>query len=538
MKKLTRRSFLKKTQGFSALALSSVPLNAWEVLAQTLSTPSSSRGEPEPFSFASLQNLARQRAQAPYQPPLRPVPAVVARLGYEEWGEVLFDPQQALFREGPGKFPITLFPLGAYFPTPVRIYEVQTQGQTQIAREVLYSSQFFHIPPHSFAQQLPPDAGFSGFRVHTDRQDSQEWQYHDWVAFLGASYFRAIGDLDQYGLSARGIAINTAVEGETEEFPDFTRFYLGPETEKGLLVQALLEGPSITGAYQFLLTPQQGVTMEVKAFLFLRQDVKRLGLAPCTSMYWFSEKDKEKGEDWRPEVHDSDGLALWTGKGEQIWRPLNNPPYLHVSAFQDENPRGYGLLQRDRQFDHYLDGVFYDRRPSLWVEPLNDWGRGAVQLVEIPTREETSDNSVAFWVPAQPAKAGQTFELHYKLYWSSQPPEGEDLARCVATRLGLGGQVGRPAADHIIRKFVVEFKGENLKSIPPDIRPTALLWSSRGFFIDYRLTEPVPTSTPDHWRTQFSLDGVVGSDPVELRCLLHLDGRPLTETWLFQYFPF
>jgi periplasmic glucans biosynthesis protein len=233
-------------------------------------------------------------------------------------------------------------------------------------------------------------------------------------------------------------------------------------------------------------------------------------------------------------VHDSDGLALWTGTGERIWRPLNNPGRTVASSFGDDNPKGFGLLQRDRLFDHYQDGVFYERRPSLWVEPIGNWGKGAVQLIEIPTDDEIHDNIVAAWIPERPVKAGDEFKFVYRLHWQSAEPYPTPLAKCVATRLGNGGQPGtrRPQG---VRKFMVEFKGGPLENIPFGVKPEAVLSSSRGSF-SYVFTEAVPNDVPGHWRAQFDLTST-GSEPIELRCFLKAGDKVLTESWLYQYWP-
>ncbi len=259
------------------------------------------------------------------------------------------------------------------------------------AREIIYDQSYFEMPPDSIAKSLPQGAGFAGLRVQESRDGVLDWRKNDWVAFLGAAYFRAIGELRQYGLSARAVAIDVAVAGKPEEFPDFTKFYIDrAATGDSLTIYALLEGPSIVGAYRFVMTRSKGVIMDIDQTLFLRADIARFGLAPLTTMYWFSETKKETGIDWRPEVHDSDGLAMWTGTGEQVWRPLNNPPRIITSSFVDENPRGFGLLQRDRNFDHYLDGVYYDRRPSLWVEPSGPLGQGRDRTRRNPDRRRNS----------------------------------------------------------------------------------------------------------------------------------------------------
>jgi glucans biosynthesis protein len=304
-----------------------------------------------------------------------------------------------------------------------------------------------------------------------------------------------------------------------------------------ITVCALLEGPSIAGACRFRMTRGVGVVMDIEQTLFLRRPVARLGLAPLTSMYWFSETVKPTAVDWRPEVHDSDGLAMWTGAGERIWRPLNDPAALIVSAFKDESPKGFGLLQRDRTFDHYLDGVYYDRRPSLWVEPKGAWGKGAIQLVEIPTSDEISDNIVVAWVPDQPPAPGDGIDLSYRLHWLADEPYRSSLARCVATRLGRGGQPGQPRPDGV-RKFVVEFLGGPLAALPFGIKPEMALHASRGRITDYRIVEAVPDGVPGHWRAEFDLADAAGAEPVELRLQLTIGGAAASETWAYQYHPF
>ena len=489
-------------------------------------------GAPQPFSFERLQDTARRMAREPYVGPAHPSPEILEKIDYDAWGRIRFDTEAALFAKGPGRFPVTFFHLGRYFQKAVDIYLLDGDA----ARPILYDPATFDMPADSVARQLPPGAGFAGFRFQEARDGKLDWRKNDWAAFLGASYFRAIGELYQYGLSARGIALDPAVGGKAEEFPDFTKVFIGLEQDDTVSVYALLEGPSIAGAYKFLMTRGNGVVMDIEQALFLRNDIERFGIAPCTSMYWFSETRKPTAIDWRPEVHDSDGLAIWTGAGERLWRPLNNPAGVIVSSFVDENPRGFGLMQRDRVFDHYDDGVFYEKRPSLWVEPVGGWGKGAVQLIEIPTDDEIHDNIVAMWVPDAPARAGAEYHLRYKLHWLADEPYPGPLARCVATRLGNGGQPGqtRPKG---VRKFLVEFLGGPLASIPFGVKPEPVLWASRGAFTAYRLTEALPNGVVGHWRTQFDLV-VDGDAPVEMRCYLRAGDQVLTETWAYQHHPF
>jgi glucans biosynthesis protein len=439
----------------------------------------------------------------------------------------------ALNADGPGRFPVSFFHLGMFFQKAVEMNVVEGAA----AREIIYDQSYFTIPADSIARKLPQGAGFAGLRIQEPKGGALDWRRNDWVAFLGAAYFRAIGALRQYGLSARAVAVDVAVAGKAEEFPDFTKFYIdGSDSGDSLTIYALLEGPSVAGACRFVMTRGKGVTMDIEQALYLRADIARFGLAPLTSMYWFSETRKPTAVDWRPEVHDSDGLAIWTGTGERIWRPLNNPPRIIASSFGDDNPRGFGLLQRDRNFDHYQDGVYYDRRPSLWVEPRGQWGKGAVQLVEIPTDDEIHDNIVAMWVPEKPAAAGSDTVLAYRLFWEADEPFPTDLARVVATRLGNGGQPGLPRPKGV-RKFMVEFSGPPLVDLPFGVKPDAVLWASRGAF-SYVFTEAVPDDSPGHWRAQFDFTAGEGVEPVEMRLFLRQGDRILSETWMFQYHPF
>lgn len=497
-------------------------------------------GPAEPFQFDALKARARDLAAKPYIAPPRPSPEIVSKIDYGIHGSLRYRVDRAVNADGPGHFPVTFFHLGQYFQKSVRMFQL-TGGQ---AREIIYKPSLFDMPADSIARGVSDNAGFAGFRFQESREGQPnranngklDWKTNDWAAFLGASYLRAIGADYQYGMSARGLAIDTAVAGLTEEFPDFTDFYIENASDKAATVYALLSGPSVAGAYKFRLERGKGVTMDVEASLHLRQTVTRFALAPLTSMYWYSETNRTVSPDWRPEVHDSDGLALWTGGGERIWRPLNNPPRTTVSSFTDDNPKGFGLLQRDRNYGNYLDGVHYERRPSVWVEPKGDWGRGAVQLIEIPTDDEVNDNIVAAWVPTEPVKAGQTVEIAYRLHWQNDAPDPGPLARTIATHTGLGGEPGTTIRPKTNRKFIVEFIGGPLAMLPAGAIPEAILSTSRGRIGPRTFTEALANDVPGHWRTIFDVE-VTGSDPVELRLFLRSAGQILTETWAYQYHP-
>jgi glucans biosynthesis protein len=526
---LDRRNFMKlllAAQAFGALPASAAP-------------PGLRFGEAQTFSGEWLKAHAQELAAAPYNPPPRPDPQIVASIDYDLHGKLKYKSDFALYGDGhDSAFPITFMHVGQYFPKTVRMYAVEPSSEGGSAREILYDPDYFTIPSESVAARLPANPSrFAGFWLREPKAGTEDWRVAEpWVTFLGASYFRAKGELGQVGLSARGIAL-TPGSATPEEFPDFVAFWFlpAPPSARSVTVYALLDSPSVTGAYRFVMERTKGVVMDIEKTLFFRQPVERLGLAPLTSMYWYSETVKQAAIDWRPEVHDSDGLSMWTGGGEHIWRPLNNAAHITISSFADEHPRGYGLLQRDREFDHYLDGVRYDRRPSAWVEPLGDWGRGAVQLVEMPTDDEIMDNIIVYWRPENPPKPGDRIDLRYRLHWLADEPYPTPLGRCIATRLGRGGEPGQ-ARPFGVRKFLVEFLGGPLLELPSGVLPELVMWSSRGTLSGPR-AEAVPDDVPGHWRAHFDLT-VEGHEPVEMRLYLKAADKVLTETWLYQYHPF
>ncbi len=485
-------------------------------------------GEPVPFDYASLKGRARAAAAAPYQAPANRLPAEVRKLDWDHYQSIRFHPGHALWAGDRAAFSARFFHLGLFFELPVRIHEV-ARGH---AREIAYDPAMFdHRKSGLAGVDLPADLGFAGFRL-LHAADPER----DIVAFLGASYFRAVGAEKQYGLSARGLAIDTGL-ARAEEFPRFTDFWLERPAERSerLSVYALLDSPSIAGAYRFDIVPGATLTMDVDAALYPRKAIERIGIAPLTSMYQHGENDRRMAIDWRPEIHDSDGLALWTGNGERIWRPLVNPERLAYNAYLDENPRGFGLMQRDRDFANYQDdGAFYHRRPSLWVEPRGQWGKGQVALVEIPTVDETFDNIVAFWHPERVPQAGEELLYSYRLHWGSRTPGTPPLGRVVATHTGIGGVVGRPRT-YYARRFVVDFAGEAFARLPAKIEVEPVISASRG---ELEITSARPLVPIRGYRAMFDLKPTdERTDPVTLRLYLRAGAKPLTETWLYQWTP-
>lgn len=480
-----------------------------------------------PHDFDRLSRWARELAGRPWSLPPEATADALDRLDYDAYQKIRFRSERAVGREG--AWPVAPFHLHRFAAAPVGLNLVTDAG----ARPLAYDPALFAYTGELQPADFPADLGYAGFRVlHSDERPG------DWLAFMGASYFRSADPLNQYGLSARGLAVDTAVPGRSEEFPRFTDFWIDPRDAQRLVIDALLDGPSVTGAYRFAISRGESTVMETTARLFAREEVMQLGVAPLTSMYWFSESNRHAATDWRPEVHDSDGLALWTGSGERLWRPLNNPPHVATSSFLDDNPRGFGLLQRDRAFDNYQDdGVFYERRPSAWVQPLGDWGKGAVTLVEIPTDDEIHDNIVGFWAPQGGMAAGGEREWRYRLSWTAAPVVPAELGRTVATRLGRAGVPGqpRPAQGN---KYAVDFRGGRLIEFQSNDPVEPMVSCPRGRIDNPYALRVVGT---DRWRLVFDVYPPEGEEetgePLELRAFLAVGGTPLTETWAMQHRP-
>ncbi|KGJ05613.1 glucans biosynthesis protein [Paracoccus halophilus] len=485
-------------------------------------------GPAQPFSLETLRDMARSLAAESFTPMAKPDAAILEQIDYDAHGKIRFRKDRALWGGSAGDNAVQFFFPGRYFQEPVHIYVVQDGT----AREVPFSRDLFTIPADSPAQQLTKTDGFAGFSVQD--QDTRI----DWMAFLGASYWRTSGYSGQFGLSARGLALDTAIPDGPEEFPRFTRFWLEQGGDGAITTYALLESPRATGAYRIVSRRDQGVVQEISADIFLRRGVARLGLAPLTSMYWFGKHDRHVAADWRPEVHDSDGLEMLTGSGERIWRPLNNPPRIMANSFATSGPKGFGLMQRERDFDRYEDdGVFYDRRASAWVEPLEDWGEGAVTLIELPTDDETFDNIVAFWTPAEPAAAGREYRLNYRLSWLEDSPVPPVNARFRAVRLGKGGIPGQPRPADTV-KVVCDFEARGFEGLERGPLTRPIVSASRGMIGG---AAAYPIVDDEGWRALFDIDfsslAPEDDEPIDLRVFVEHDGRAMTETLILQFFP-
>lgn len=410
----------------------------------------------EAFSWERLVAMAQQRARAPFRE--TPPHPGAAKVDYDALHAARFRDERTLWGELPGATGVRFFPLSVNAAQPVTIATVEKGRATPLR----YDPAMFDMPAGNAVAALGTNAGFAGFRVMNAARDG------DWLSFLGASYFRAPSPQKQFGLSARAIAINTSLPGR-EEFPRFTHFWLERTGEASVTVYALLDGASITGAWRFAssLGPD-GVRQDVAAALFPRRPIEELGLMPMTSMFWYDQANRTQGTDWRPEIHDSDLLSIASADGSLHARPLINPTAPHFSAFTETNPRGFGLLQRDRDFDHYQDdGVFYDRRPSLWATPSQPLGAGQARIYAFPTDSEYVDNVAAYWTPDAPAHPGQRIDTAYRLDWSAaRAPAGSDIAIVQNVWRGRGSETGQ-------ERLVIDFAG-----LPTGAKPD--IWADSG----------------------------------------------------------
>ncbi|MEP5633888.1 MAG: glucan biosynthesis protein G [Tateyamaria sp.] len=507
---MLRREFLS-----AIAALAAAPSVSW---AQEADVPGLQLGDATSFSASDVIERAREMARRDYK--ARPlIPEAWQNLSYDQYRKIWFDARNALWENTDAPQRVDVFPPGLYYPQAVRTYVVE-DGQ---ARPMQFDLGVFDTTDKFPNVPTDDTLGYSGLRMRAELR--QPGIFEEYAVFQGASYFRGIGSDNVYGLSARGLALKTG-DQMGEEFPDFTHFWLErPKTgAPTIILHALLDSPSCTGAYRFAITPGQPLAMEVEAEIFARNTLTHVGIAPLTSMFLFDDTDRQRFNDFRPAVHDSDGLMIHNGAGEVIWRPLANPTSLQISSFSDMNPRGFGLMQRARSFGDFNDlEALYHRRPGLWVTPGEGWGRGHVQLIEIPADLEIYDNIVAFWRPSADIEAGTSHRMTYRLDWGSDPaPKAAMPLRVINTAAG-----GRPEGGRI---FALDF--ENAAHVPQDVsKIERLVRSSAG-----EVTEGIVQRNPATGGPRLAFTFKPGDARwAEFRAQLRLDGEALSEVWLYRW---
>jgi glucans biosynthesis protein len=483
------------------------------------------------FDFNDVIAKAKALAQRAYQAPPG-IPQALRNLSYDQYQGIRFRPDRSLWRASGSNFQVMLVPPGLYYTQIVTINVVDAEG----VHEVPFHRADFDFASPDVKKLVPNDLGYAGFKLTFPWSDSSGVTSHQFLVFAGVSYFRAVGRDNVFGLSARGIAVDTGLPSG-EEFPSFTEFWLvrPSPTARTAQLYGLLEGKSLAGAYWFIVTPGAATVLRVGAVLFPRTTIQLAGIAPLTSMFYYGENTPRPPGEWRPQVHDSDGLLLHDGStGEWLWRPLINPRRLTMDQLQTQRLGGFGLIQRQTSFTDYEDpGALYGRRPSAWVEPRGDWGKGGVELVQLPARNETSDNIVAFWTPAAEPKAGERLSFSYRLSFGSESVAGEPMGRAAKTYVGNGNVMGGGDVAGAYR-VIVDFEGGPLAELQPDAAVDAVITPEDGGQV---LEHHVEYLQPAHrWRLSILARPASGKS-LALRAFLKHGGATLTETWTYRLPP-
>ncbi len=480
----------------------------------------------------SIIDAARTSATESYEQDDHGLNSKLKEIDYTTYRSIRFKPEQSLWH-GENDYELQFFHPGFLYEYPVTIHTI---GESNKPERLAFNSDMFNYDGSAsgLAGLTDEKSGFAGFRVHYPIKNEE---YKDeFAVFLGASYFRLVGKNQVYGISARGLAIDTAL-AKGEEFPHFTEFWIiEPSKGKPITIYARLESPSVAGAYKFVIQPDVDTSVKVESWLFARDDVNKLGIAPFTSMFLYGENTEKRHDDYRPEVHDSDGVLMVTHADEEIWRPLTNPARLQVTSLSDANPKGFGMLQRDGKWDNYLDAeANYHLRPGLWVTPEAGFEKGRLEVVEIPTKSEIHDNIVAFWTPEKPFKAGESLYFAYELKTVEQNPFVSELASVVRTRQGkavLPGDEFKDDALSTTRQFSVDFIA------PSDIAfdnesMKLVVQGTNGTISQQRL---YPVADGQEWRATFFVKPKE-KQTVDMRAYIEKDGKRVSEVWNYVYQP-
>lgn len=484
------------------------------------------------FDLDALGARAKALAATPWKPPAAAANARATALSYDDYRDIRFRPDASIWRDAGLPFELQFFSVGRGFTHAVRTHEI-VNGEER-ALVVPRSAFSYGRASAAFTGQQGAGADVAGFRVHTALNNPA---YKDEViVFLGASYFRAVGAGQHYGLSARALAVDTVGGNGPEEFPSFTAFWLERPAKDAtsLTVYALLEGPRVTGAYRFVVRPGVTTEVDVSAQVFLRTNAKTpvatLGIAPLTSMFLGGENQPHQlyGEtDFRPEVHDSDGLQVESADGEWLWRPLINPRHAFVTSMvMPRGVRGFGLMQRDRRFYSYEDPeARYDQRPSVWIVPKGDWGGGRVELLQFDTPDETNDNIAAYWVPGTLPPPGEPLAFAYTMRWQGDGLQRPPGAWVEQSRIGRSYET--PAAGEV--QFNVDFAGPSLAGDTP---PEPVVNVGSHARVRIATVHALP-GEPRRWRLTLKVQRLDPAQPTELRAFLRRGNDTLSETWTY-----
>lgn len=516
----------------------------WAIISLTLAifpVRGFARLESAEVSLDYVAKKAEQRAHKPFHSPRADLPEVLRadKLDYDKYREIEFRHDKALWAAEELPFRVEFFHPGYLYQEPVRLNEF-TLTHVQPIRFV---QDFFNYRKLHLAHQVPADTGYAGFKVLCPLNGSDHWD--ELGAFIGASYFRLLGKGQRYGQSARGLALDCGEPDRPEEFPIFTDWWLGKphKDDEELRLYAILDSVSCVGAYSFLIRPGESTIADVEAVLFFRdpaqvhavdaqrKPLKSVGIAPLTSMFWFGDASERKFQDYRRGVHDSDGLLIRMGNGETLWRPLNNPAQMRHQRFAAKDLKGFGLLQRDRDFGDYQDLYnLYHQVPSVWVEPHGHWGDGEINVVELSTHYEGLDNIVAYWDPKITPQPFQPYRFAYTMYWTRETDLKLSPNKVTATR------IGDDPRDPQARQFAIDFSGPKLQALPENTAPESVASCSDNATIAEN--QVVRNGYNNTWRVMLKLQPKAGNkDPVDLRCTLKRGEEVLSETWTYLWSP-
>ncbi|WP_156375555.1 glucan biosynthesis protein D [Methylobacterium sp. Leaf125] len=469
-----------------------------------------------PFQPGLVTDLARALAKRPYAAPrIDDLPDALTGLNREQYAAIRTRPGSAVWAEAGLGFTLEPLHRGSVFRSRVALALVEDG----VVRALPYDPARFETEGVALPA-FKDDPGYSGFRL---RARFRGGELSDFAMFQGASFFRLLAAGQGFGVTARALTLRPA-DAKGEEFPEFRAIWIERPGPGGpLVLHALVDSPSAAAALRMSLRPGDASLCDVEGTVFARAAIDHLGLGGMTTSYLFGPHDRRGADDARAGASSSGGLQIRTGAGEAIWRPVRNPQTLQISSFLDENPKGFGLMQRARDYAAFQDDVqHWEWRPSLWLEPLGAWGPGAVTLLEIPSDSEFNENVLAYWRPKATLAAGAEMPFSYRQHWCWQPPEPPRVALVSGTRSGRG-------ADNR-RLFLVDFTGGGIAA-PGDLQNQ--LSAASGAIpssILYRYPER------DTLRVAFELDPK-GEKSCELRLNLQRDGAPLTETWLYRWTP-
>jgi glucans biosynthesis protein len=476
-------------------------------------------GEGQRFEPGLLMNVARVLARRPYVAPASDLPDVFANLPYEQYVAIKALPNATVWAGENRGFTVEPLHRGFVFNTPVTLFTVEDG----LVRRIAYDRSRFEFGRLNVPATVG-DVGFSGFRLNSTYGNGQVSEF---AIIQGATFFRALARGQNFGVVARALTLRPA-ETRGEEVPLFRAFWIERPTPgvNQIVLHGLIDSESATGVVRMTLRPGEITISDVEMTLVPRVNLDHVGFGGMAATYLFGPNDRRGVDDARPAVYEATGLQIHNGQDEWLWRPLNNPDTLQISAFLDKDPRGFGLLQRDRDYGAFHDDEQrFERRPSLWTVPLGDWGEGAVQLIEIPSESEVNDNILAYWRPRAPIAAGTEFALAYRQFWCWAVPERPPLALVAGTRVGRGNGGRR-------RRFFVDFTGEGLNGgLPADLKP--LLNVAPGSAQNLKLFP-----YPDRKTVRVAFDLDPGTENAsELRLALEGGGKIISETWLYRWTP-